>query len=178
MRAMSDTNPRRARLVARLDAEARTQISPPDVICLPDQSAPAAIEIHSPKKGRHLGGRRVAEPRSAWLTTRCTPTFRAAVETAALAGGQTLADYVHARLSDQRYAPRFKQRAAPDIDVLRKILAQMGKLGGNLNQLAYHMNSCDDRDAAAELVTMRADHEAALAQHRLVCAAILTALGV
>jgi hypothetical protein len=171
---------RRERLAARLGAEAETRTPIPEKIFLPDQSQqPAAMSEAGATggKGRHFGGRRADHPRSAWLTTRCTPAFRVAVENAAQAAGMTLADYVHARLSDDRYVPRRKS-GGPGIDALRQILAQMGKRGANLNQIAHHLNSCEGRELEDEVRAMRADHEAALAEHHAVCAAIMTALGV
>jgi hypothetical protein len=171
---------RRERLAARLGAEAVTQVALPEKIYLADHSRPIAPanEVGATgQKGRHFGGRRVEHPRSDWLTTRCTPAFREAVVAAAAASGMELADYVRARLSDDRYEPR-RKRGGPDTDALRRILAQMGKQGSNLNQLAHHLNSCEGREFEDEVRAMRADHEAALAEHHAVCAAIMTALGV
>jgi hypothetical protein len=170
---------RRRRLIARIGALAETRVPLPDKIFLPDQSQSlAVIEGRAPGgKGRHFGGRRVEQPRSAWLSTRCTPAFRATVEDAAHAAGMTLADFVHVRLSGSHYEPRRKTGGA-DTDALRKILAQMGKQGSNLNQLAHHLNSCEGREFDDAVRAMCADHEVALAEHHAVCAAIMTALGV
>jgi hypothetical protein len=45
-------------------------------------------------KGRHFGPRPVADPRTAWLTARCTPAFRAAVLAAADEAGLSVADFM------------------------------------------------------------------------------------
>jgi hypothetical protein len=50
-----------------------------------------------------------------------------------------ISDYMHARLGDTSR----RLRCGSDIDALRKILAQMGKQGSNLNQLTHHLNSCE-----------------------------------
>lgn len=181
-RGMSEAlEARRRRLIARLGAPAETRIPLPDKIFLSDKSQSFAAAVSETgaigRKGRHFGGRRVEHLRSAWLTTRCTPSFHDAVKAAAATAGMELADYMHMRLSDERYEPRRRSGGA-DIDVLRKILAQMGKQGSNLNQLAHHLNSCEGRELEDEVRAMRADHEAALAEHHAVCAAIMTALGV
>jgi hypothetical protein len=181
-RRMSETvETRRRRLIARLGAPAETRVPLPDKIFLSDRSQSFAAAVSETgatgRKGLHFGGRQFEHPRSAWLTTRCTPAFRDTVMAAAETAGMKLADYVHARLSDDRYEPRRKS-GGPDIDALRKILAQMGKQGSNLNQLAHHLNSYEGREFEDEVRAMRADHEAALAEHHAVCAAIMTALGV
>ena len=142
----------------------------PAVIHLPDQSQPPARG-----RGRHYGPRPVRDPRSAWLTTRCTPEFRESVVAAAERAGLSLADYVHSRLGGKP-GPRARRNPAPDMVLLAKVLAQMGKSGSNLNQIAHRLNEYDF-DGIPELLAMRAGHEEALAQHRDVCAAILKALG-
>jgi hypothetical protein len=163
---------------ACLGAEARTLAPAPDKILLPEQPQPPPSEIGKPaagRKGRHFGGRRRGKgSRSAWLTTRCTPAFRESVVTAARDAGMEISDYMHARLGDTSR----RLRSGTDVDALRKILAQMGKLGSNLNQLAHHLNSCEGRELDDELRAMRADHAAALAKLHAVCAVIMTALGV
>ena len=61
--------------------------------------------------------------------------------------------------------------------MLAKVLAQMGKAGSNLNQIAHRLNEYDF-EGIPELQAMQAEHETVLAEHRAVCAAILTALGI
>ena len=114
--------------------------------------------------------------RSAWLTTRCTPEFRESVVAAAEQAGLSVADYMHSRLGGK---PGSLARRNPGADVvlLAKVLAQMGKVGGNLNQIAHRLNEYDF-EGIPELLAMQAEHEEVLAQHREVCEAILKALGV
>jgi len=146
----------------------------PAVILLPDQSQPPPPPAK--KRGRHFGPRPVEDPRSAWLTTRCTPAFRATVLAAAAQAGMSLADFVHTRLGGKP-SSRARRDPAADTVMLAKVLAQMGKAGSNLNQIAHRMNEYDF-EGIPELLAMRAEHQAALAEHRDVCSAILKALGV
>jgi hypothetical protein len=88
----------------------------------------------------------------------------------------SLADYIHSRLGGKP-GPRARRNPSADAVLLAKALAQMGKSGSNLNQIARRLNEYDF-DGIAELLTMRAEHEEALTQHREVCEAILKALGV
>jgi hypothetical protein len=143
----------------------------PAVIYLPDQSQPAAR-----KRGRHFGPRPVKDPRSAWLTTRCTPEFRESVVAAAEQAGLSLADYIHSRLGGKP-GPRARRNPGADTVLLAKVLAQMGKSGSNLNQIARRMNEYEF-EGIPELLAMQAEHEEVLAEHRAVCEAILKALGV
>ncbi|MGE0565855.1 MAG: plasmid mobilization relaxosome protein MobC [Pseudolabrys sp.] len=144
----------------------------PAVIHLPDQSQPPPGK----KRGKHFGARPVADGRTAWLTTRCTPAFRTAVLEAAEKAGMGMADYMHAQLGGKP-VPRARRKPAADTVQLTKILAQMGKAGSNLNQIAKRLNEYDF-DGIPELQAMRDEHREALAEHRAVCNAILKALGV
>jgi Bacterial mobilisation protein (MobC)/Protein of unknown function (DUF1778) len=171
---------RRRRLSARLDAQAETRDPLPDKIFLPDQSQLPVPPVHETGatggRGRHFGGRRVETPRSARLDLRVTEDEDRALRLAAAAAGMTLTTFLCWRaLGGERPGPRLQ---GADVDMLRKLLAQMGKQGSNLNQLAHHLNSCEGRELEDEVQGMRADHAAALAEHHAVCVAIMTALGV
>ena len=156
----------------------------PAVIRLPDQSQPEpapAPPRRGPRrsgnmKGRHFGPRPVADPRTAWLTTRCTPAFRASVLAAAERAGLSLADYVHERLGGQP-SRRARRKLGPDIEWRVKMLAALGRSGNNLNQLLRRVNSYDFRDMP-ELLEMHAAMKAAHGAHRELCEAIMTELGV
>ena len=155
----------------------------PPVIHLPDQSQP---EPPPPRpqpgrrtgrmKGRHFGPRPVADPRTAWLTARCTPAFRAAVLAAADQAGVSLADYMHERLGGQP-SRRARGKCGPDTEWRVKMLAAMGRSGNNLNQLLRRVNSYDFR-GHPELVAMQSAMKAAHAAHRELCEAIMSELGV
>jgi hypothetical protein len=119
--------------------------------------------------GRHFGPRPVDDPRSAWLTTRCTPAFLAKVQTDAKAAGLTLSDYMHVQLGGSP-GPRARRNPGPEMKLLTQILAQMGWRGSNLNQIARRFNM-EDIPEPAELAD-------AIAEHRETCAAIMRALGL
>jgi hypothetical protein len=154
----------------------------PAVIYLPDQSQPEPPPPprlppgrHTGKmKGRHFGPRPVADPRTAWLTTRCTPAFRAAVLAAADEAGLSLADYVHLRLGGQ--PSRRRRKPGPDTEWRVRMLVALGRSGNNLNQLLRRVNSYDFRDFP-ELLEMHAAMKAAHAAHRELCEAIRAELG-
>jgi hypothetical protein len=153
------------------EATAETRAGLADIIYLPDQSQPPA---EAPKtseragvKGRHFGPR-VADPRTARFDVRCTPAFRAKALADATAAGLSLSAYVCARLGGSP-GPRTRRRPSPDMAMLAKLLAEMGKSGSNLNQIAYHLNS-------GETVSVPELAEA-IAEHRAVANAIMQALG-
>jgi hypothetical protein len=169
---------RRQRLAARLGAEASPAAPVPDKICLPDQSQPASPtpgKRAAGKKGRHLGGRRVDDPRSARLALRVTEAQSAALRDAAQKARMSITAFVCWRCLDEkptRYA------AGPDTALLRQILAQMGKRGANLNQIDRPLTAGNFRDTTDALLKMRRDHAAALVEHRGVCHTIMKVLGV
>lgn len=172
---------RRRRLIARIGAPVETRIPLPDKIFLPDQSQRRARQTDATatvkKKGRHFGGRRVDNPRSERLDFRVTREQRVALEAAAKAADMDLTTFVCWK-SLGGVVPAMRRQPGPDIELARKILAQMGKCGANLNQIAHHLNACDFRDTGDELLAMQADHAAALEAHREICMAIMKALGV
>ncbi len=88
----------------------------------------------------------------------------------------SLSAYVCAKLGDSP-GPRTRRNPGPDMVLLAKVLGQLGKTGSNLNQIAHRLNEYDF-EGVTELLAMRAEHEAALAEHRIVYNAILAALGV
>ncbi len=156
----------------------------PAVIHLPDQSQPEPApppprppgKHTGSMKGRHFGPRPVADPRTAWLTTRCTPAFRASVLAAAARAGLSLADYVHERLGGSP-SRRAHRKRGPDDAALARIMAALGRSGNNLNQLLRRVNSYDFRDIP-ELIEMRKAMTAAHTEHHALVAAIKAELGV
>lgn len=122
------------------------QMQLPDVIHLPDQSQPPAAAIKAAgRKGWHFGGRRVENPRTAFIPpTRCTPDFRAEIEAKARAAGMTIGGFIISALGGMP-SPKSRPKASPDVAWRVKVLAELGKSGGNLNQIAAQMNSYDFR---------------------------------
>jgi hypothetical protein len=131
---MTDTPARAERQEADDPVEPEPRAGAPDIIYLPDQSQPAP-EPAPPK--RKPGRRRAADPRSAWLPgTRCRPALRARLDAEAAAAGLSLGRLICVKLGDsdgpstRRLGPPAEER-----DILVKLLAAVGKLGGNHTQL-------------------------------------------
>ena len=123
----------------------------PAVIHLPDLSQPPAAK----RKGRHFGPRRVPDPRTARFDVRCTPAFRTKVLADAAAAGLSLSAFVCAQLGGGP-GPRAHRNPGPEAVLLAKVLAEMGKSGSNLNQIARLGNVGEEIDGA-ELATVLAD---------------------
>jgi Bacterial mobilisation protein (MobC) len=198
---------RRRRLLARLGAETQPKVLPPDIIFLPDQSLPQesavtaqpviaaqpATGIASPaaqeetlvtgRKGRHLGARRLENGRTERLDHRVTAEEKAALKARAEAAGMTVTEFVCWKTlgGTEPNSGGDKPRPAlseAEIEFRRKLLAEMGKRGSNLNQIAHHLNGCDFREVADEMLALRADIDAALEEHHGVCDEIMVALGI
>jgi hypothetical protein len=153
-------------MTAPPDPHAEIPPATPAIIFLPDQSQPPPLK----KRGRHFGPRPVIDPRSAWLPpTRVTPELRGKVLARAAAAGLSLNAFMRAIL-DGNPGPRSRRTPGIDTVVLAKLLAEMGKSGSNLNQIAYHLNSGEP----VELPELAE----AIAGHRAVAEAIMRALGV
>jgi hypothetical protein len=132
----------------------------PAVIYLPDGSARATKPMR----------RRVADPRCAWLPpTRVSPALRDKVIAEATEEGLSLGAFIRARL-DGSPGPRAKRNPGPDTVMLAKVLAELGKSGSNLNQIAHHLNM----DEVAELPELRE----AVREHRIAVAMVVRLLGV
>jgi len=98
---------------------------------------------------------------------RLTAGERAALEEAAARVGLTAAAYVRAKCIGTP-TDRASRRPTVERAALAQMLAQLGKCGSNLNQIARVLNS-----------TASAPHDipAALDDFRAACAAIMRALG-
>jgi hypothetical protein len=144
----------------------------PAIIHLPDQSQPPPEK----KRGRHFGMRRVKDPRSARIDLRVTPAQRDAMHAAARDAGLSVAALI-CRQTLGNEGPRTRRKPTVDVVVLAQLLAQIGRIGSNLNQIAHRLNEYDFA-GEPELLAMRTEHRAILAQHQAVYDAILAALGV
>ena len=104
------------------------------------------------------------------IKIRCTAEeFNAAAAKAAQAGLSTSAYARAAMLGDT--GPRAKARLPVEAQLLREVLAQHGKYGSNLNQVAYVLN----RDGARAM--LEADIRTALKEWAEIRDMILLALG-
>jgi hypothetical protein len=162
----------------------------PDIIYLPDLSPPEpepkadhpnvaeptdhAVAKVVVRKGRHFGGRRVEDPRTERLDLRLTRAELQAMKIAAQKENLPISGFIRLRtLGDQ--GPRARRNPGPEVKLLVKVLAEMGREGGNLNQIDRHLNN-QDFGENDELVAMRHEHATALLQHRAVCQALQRAI--
>jgi hypothetical protein len=151
--------------------EAAPAAQAPAVIHLPPPAdpVPAAKAARRRSKGGGLPGRRVDDPRTVIVRYRATPGEHEATLQAAGEAGLSLGAYVRQQTIGTA-GPRAKRRPSPDRVLLAKVLAELGKSGSNLNQIAYGLN----RDELAHLPELHA----AIVEHRACVAAIMRALGV
>jgi hypothetical protein len=84
--------------------------------------------------------------KGALLAFRVAPEERAEIETAAEAEGLTVGSFIRGKILIKiRTQP--KRKPALDRVLLGQILGQLGKLGGNLNQIAKKLNEGQRVDA-------------------------------
>jgi hypothetical protein len=74
------------------------------------------------------------------LAIRLTKSERAEIEAMADRAELTAASYARSILLDAP-APRAKRRPAVDTVQVAKLLAEIGKVGGNINQIAHQLNA-------------------------------------
>jgi mobilization protein NikA len=106
--------------------------------------------------------------RSSHLTVRLSVDERAAVETAAEKAGLTAGSYARQAMLGAP-APRQVRRPPVEKRELARLLGELGKIGGNLNQLA--------RAANTGVVVYESEIDASLGDLAEVRTAILKALG-
>lgn len=80
--------------------------------------------------------------------------FNAAAANAS-AAGMSFGAYVRAAATGNA-GPRAQRRLPVDAQLLRETLGQIGRVGNNVNQLAYQANAHDQLPMEAELRAMRA----------------------
>jgi hypothetical protein len=116
--------------------------------------APEVIELPPPRP-RRKGGvrRRAADPRSAFVGLRMTEAQKAAIKAEADRAGLSVTDYFLGRRR-VKAAPQLPATTDPAIFV--RILAELGKWGGNWNQLAHNRNLTGQDPAIEELRLIRA----------------------
>jgi hypothetical protein len=102
------------------------------------------------------------------LTVRFSPSEREELEALADREGLTLGSYVRSRSLEQP-TTRAVRRPTVAVKLLGGLLAQIGKIGSNLNQIARQLN----QGATLPL----SEIETALGEHRQILAAIITVLG-
>lgn len=99
---------------------------------------------------------------------RVTPDEYRQIETNAERGGLTFGSYLRTRALD---APTTRAMRRPVVErvILSKLVAELGRSGSNLNQIARAMNSGE---------TVLIDQiQSVLAEHRQILAAVIEVLG-
>src|ERR1039457_3564597 len=76
---------------------------------------------------------------TARIAVNCTPAQKAAIMAKIDATGLSPSAMCLAVLRDVPLPPR--RRPSVDTVLLAKILAELGKIGSNINQIAYHLNA-------------------------------------
>lgn len=100
-------------------------------------SAAGISEAEAQPLRRRSGGKN--RQRSVALAVRFSPEERAEVEAAAASAGVALGSYIrHQSLGGKR--PRAVRRPPVEKEQLARILAALGKIGSNLNQIARASN--------------------------------------
>ena len=102
---------------------------------------------------------------------KCTPEQRAEIEARAERAGLSVSGYLRALVFGKdtpqpRAAKRVKLTA--DMEAIKQLLYEFRKIGGNLNQIAHHLNR-DEHTPPEIIKTALAEHIAAA---RLVVAAL------
>ena len=100
------------------------------------------------------GRKRVKDARTKLVPVRCTAEERAAIKAVADKAGLSVGAFLRAAaLGDA--GPRSVRRPPVERKELARLLGHLGKVGSNLNQLAYAFNSRGRVPALAELKDMR-----------------------
>jgi len=122
------------------------------------------IEIDSPpadlpggkaarKPAPWRGRKRVAEARDNYVAVRCTKAEHAKMTEAAQRAGLSVGAFLRALACE---GPGLRAARRPPIErqELARLLGHIGKLGSNVNQLAYAANAFNELPAALELQQM------------------------
>lgn len=143
---------------------------PPRCIPAEDQiepmTAPTETSPRASAKARRSGS--ATRRRYANLTLRLLPEERAHIEVAAERAGVSLGAYVRSRLI-AKSAIRAVRRPTVETAALAQLLAQVGRIGGNIHQIVRRVNFGEG--------VARAEIMAALADWRAIAGQIMQAMG-
>lgn len=115
------------------------------------------------------GRKRVDEARTRFIAVRCTTDEYTAIDAAASTAGLSIGAYLRAQaLGDP--GPRAVRRPPIERKELARLIGLLGKLGSNVNQIAYAFNAARTMPGIAELQAIRKDIA-------IIRAALLKALG-
>jgi hypothetical protein len=102
------------------------------------------------------GRKRVAVARDRYVAVRCTEAEHAKMTKAAQRAGLSVGAFLRALACD---GPGLRAARRPPIErqELARLLGHIGKLGSNVNQLAYAANAFNDMPSARELEQIGAE---------------------
>jgi hypothetical protein len=108
----------------------------------------------APRKHAASGRRRVENPKQAFIAVRCTAQERATIKESAAKSGLAVGAYLRATALGSP-GPRAVRRPPVERKELARLLGHLGKVGSNINQLAYAFNSTRRIPGLAELEAVR-----------------------
>jgi len=113
-------------------------------------SSPTLTRKRAPWRGR----RRVKNPLSRVMRFRLTESQLRDLRRAANRAGLTVADFLRVKAFGGR-APKSVRIPPVEAREIARLFGEIGKIGSNVNQLAYHANAARALPIVAELQTMR-----------------------
>jgi hypothetical protein len=100
------------------------------------------------------GRKRVSDAKTSFVSVRCTAKERSKIDETARQAGLSIGAYLRTiALGDA--GPRAVRRPPIERKELARLLGHLGKVGSNLNQLAYAFNRDRRVPGVAELTAMR-----------------------
>jgi len=100
------------------------------------------------------GRRRVDDAKTSFISVRCTANERALIDAAATQAGLSVGAYLRTQALGKP-GPRAIRRPPIERKELARLLGHLGKVGSNINQLAYAFNSTRRIPGLAELAAVR-----------------------
>jgi hypothetical protein len=100
------------------------------------------------------GRRRVTDAKDSFISVRCTAKDHAVINEAARQAGLSIGAYLRA-LAIGSPGPRAVRRPPVERKELARLLGHLGKIGSNINQLAYAYNGVGRTPGLHELTAIR-----------------------
>ena len=116
-------------------------------------------EVPNPRPRRVApwrGRRRVSDAKNRFIAVRCTAKDHAAIDEAAGRAGLSVGAYLRT-LALGTPGPRAVRRPPVERGELGRLLAHLGKLGSNVNQIARAVNATRNLPSWPELAEIRAE---------------------
>lgn len=117
------------------------------------EAAPDQRERHAaPWRGR----KRVADPKNCFIAVRCTADQLTRIRDDADRAGLSIGAYLRA-LAIGMPGPRSVRHPPVERKELARVLAELGKIGSNINQIGKYVNTTRNPPGQRELTLMRED---------------------